>query len=271
MTIFQALLLGLVQGLTEFLPVSSSGHLVLAERLLGIASTNLRFEVAVHLATAVAVCLAYRRKIGKLIKAVFRARVYPEKGRIRVSDENLRLVLLLILATVPGALFGYLLGDLVERAFSSPVAVSICLLATGAALFGTRFVARHDRPINRWRALAIGLTQAVAILPGISRSGSTIAAGIYAGLKQEKAAEFSFLLSVPIILGAGLVKLKDIGQASLPGPELAAIAIGSVTAGLFGFMAIKWLLKIIRRGRLDAFAYYCWFVGIMGILWFTTH
>lgn len=270
MSLLQAVILGVVQGLTEFLPVSSSGHLVLAEKLMGVATQNLRFEVTVHLATALAVCVAYRRKIGKLVRAVFRARIYPKNGRVRVVDENLRLFLLLVLATVPGALVGYLLDDLVEKAFANPVTTSIGLVITGTVLYSTRFVKRHDKSMNWWRALAIGLAQAVAILPGISRSGSTIATGILAGIKQERAAEFSFLLSVPIILGAGLVKLRETSLTAIPASEMASLIAGAVTAGLTGFLAIKWLLKLIKQGRFDAFSYYCWIVGVLGIIWFST-
>lgn len=269
MSLLQAAILGVVQGLTEFLPVSSSGHLVLAEHLLGIPAQNLRFEVAVHLATVLSVCVAYRRKIGKLAKAVLRARIYPEKGRIRIGDENLRLFLLLLLATIPAALLGYFFEGLIERAFGNPVTTSFGLVMTGFILFATRFVKRHDRNLDWRRSLAIGLAQAVAILPGISRSGSTIATGIYAGIKQEKAAEFSFLLSIPIILGAGLVKLKEVSQAAMPAPEIAALIAGSVTAGLSGFLAIRWLLRVIKSQRFEVFAYYCWAMGALGLIWFS--
>jgi undecaprenyl-diphosphatase len=264
MNLLQAAVLGMVQGLTEFLPISSSGHLVLAEKLLGVPAGDLSFELALHLATMVAVCLVFRRQLWKMIKAVLRARIQIHKGRLRVTDEYLRLFLLLALATVPAAVLGYFFEDKVEQVFSSSLAASIGLLATGGILFGTRWAKGGNGMMDWRRSLWVGLAQAVAILPGVSRSGSTIAAGIYSGVKQGKAAEFSFLLSIPIILGAGIYKLKDL--AFWPQMDLAPLAVGGLSAGVFGFLAIKWLLALIKRQRLEYFSYYCWLAGAMGII-----
>ena len=142
------------------------------------------------------------------------------------------------------------------------------MLVTGTILFFTRFVKSHEGKINWWRALVIGLAQAVAILPGVSRSGSTIAAGIFTRMKQEKAAEFSFLLSIPIILGAGVVKLKDMLETGLPSSELLMITVGAIAAAFSGYWAIKVMLHLVKKGRLEYFAYYCWAVGLAGLIWF---
>jgi undecaprenyl-diphosphatase len=267
MSIFQALILGLIQGLTEFLPVSSSGHLALAEKLFGLSGDNLRFEVFVHLGTLLAVVIFFRVKISKLIKSVFRGRIYYQKGW-HFTDDNLRLSLLLIMATIPAALIGYKFNHVIEQAFASPIAVSAFLLVTGAILFLTRFIKGHQGRINWWRALTIGLAQAVAILPGVSRSGSTISAGVYTGMDQQQAAEFSFLLSIPIILGAGAVKLKDMLGTGLPSSEILMITVGAIAAGVSGYFAIKLLLQAVKKGRLEYFAYYCWAVGLAGMAWF---
>jgi len=267
MSIFQALILGLIQGITEFLPVSSSGHLALSEKLFGLSGNNLRFEVFVHLGTLLAVVVFFRLKVWKLIKSVFMGRMYYQKGW-HFTDDNLRLSLLLILATIPAAFIGYKFDDVIEQAFASPIAVSAFLLVTGTILFLTRFVKNHEGKINWWRALVIGLAQAVAILPGVSRSGSTIAAGIFTRMKQEKAAEFSFLLSIPIILGAGVVKLKDMLETGLPSSELLMIIVGAIAAALSGYWAIKVMLQLVKKGRLEYFAYYCWAVGLAGLVWF---
>jgi undecaprenyl-diphosphatase len=264
MSVIQALILGVVQGLTEFLPVSSSGHLVLAERILGVPAGDLSFEIVLHLATMAAVCLAYRRKLWKLARAVLRARVQIHKGRLRIPDENLRLFLYLVLATVPAAAVGYLLRDAVERAFASPLAASIGLLATGGILFATRWTRDRNAPMDWRRALTVGMAQAAAILPGVSRSGSTMAAAVYTGVRQEKAAEFSFLLSVPIILGAGIFELKD--AALTRHGDLGPLVVGGLAAGICGFLAIKWLLAVVRRNRLEHFAYYCWLAGALGVV-----
>ncbi|MCU0606923.1 MAG: undecaprenyl-diphosphate phosphatase [Candidatus Edwardsbacteria bacterium] len=270
MTLLHAIILGIVQGLTEFLPVSSSGHLALIENLFGLSGGNLRFEVFVHLGTLAAVVVVFRKRISKLVRAVFKARVYSDRGRLRFTDDNLRLALLLVLATIPAAVIGLLFDDAIERAFQSPVAVSALLLATGAILFGTRFVRAGEKKMNWWRALLVGCAQAVAILPGISRSGSTICAGIYAGTKQEDAAEFSFLLSVPVILGAGLLKFKDALHQGIPAGELLNLAAGGLAAAAVGYVSIKLLLGIVRRRKLEYFAYYCWAAGLAGLAWFLT-
>ncbi|MDO9069027.1 MAG: undecaprenyl-diphosphate phosphatase, partial [Deltaproteobacteria bacterium] len=153
-------------------------------------------------------------------------------------------------------------------AFASPIAVSALLLVTGTILFLTRFVKSHEGKINWWRALVIGLAQAMAILPGVSRSGSTISAGIFTGMKQEKAAEFSFLLSIPIILGAGVLKMKEMLETGLPSSELLTMIVGAAMAAVSGYWAIKVLLQIVKKNRLEYFAYYCWAVGLAGLFWF---
>lgn len=267
MNILQSIILGLVQGLTEFLPVSSSGHLVLAERILGLAPGNLRFEVAMHLATLLAVFAVFSRRILKLIRAILLGRMKLVDGHWRFSDDNLRLSLLLVLATIPAAAAGLLLDDLIERAFANPLAVSLALLATGGILFGTGRVIRGRGALNWRNTLFIGLAQALAIFPGISRSGSTIAAGIYAGVDQEKAAEFSFLLSIPVILGAGLLEFRKVSLQELSSGELASILAGGLAAAVSGFMAIKILLKLVKRSKLQYFAYYCWAAGLASLIW----
>lgn len=266
MNLWQAVVLGIVQGLTEFLPVSSSGHLVIAERLLGLPPGDLTYEVILHLATLLAVVLFFRRRLWRMFRAVIRARIRIHKGRLRIDDENLKLLLLLLLATIPAAVVGYLFEDLVERAFASVQAAALGLLVTGAVLFGTKFLRLKDLPLNWLRAVLIGLAQAAAILPGVSRSGATIAAGIYSGIRKERAAEFSFLLSIPVILGAGLLKLKDLPPLG-QGANLLPLWLGGLAALVCGFLAIAWLLQLIKNKRLEYFAYYCWLVGIGVLIW----
>lgn len=267
MNLIQALILGLIQGLTEFLPVSSSGHLVLAEKLLGLGTSNLRFEVAMHLATLLAVFFAFHRKIIKLLKAAFWGRMRLVNGKWQFSDDNLKQALLLILATIPAGIIGIIFDDYIEAVFNNPIAASIALLVTGGILFGTGLVPKREEKIGWRRALIIGFAQAVAIMPGISRSGSTISAGIYSGAQQEKSAEFSFLLSIPVILGAGLLKFKDVISTGLPQSELIAITVGGLAAAVSGYLAINLLLKIVRNSRLQYFSYYCWAVGVLSLLW----
>lgn len=269
MNLLHATILGLIQGLTEFLPVSSSGHLVLAEKYMGLATSNLRFEVAMHLATLLAVCLVFRKRIAKLVRAVIFGRMRLVKSKWQYTDDNLRLALMLIAATIPAALIGVLFNDAIEQAFNNPITVSIALLVTGGILFGTKMINKKQERIGWRHSMIIGFSQALAILPGISRSGTTIAAGIYSGADQEKAAEFSFLLSIPVILGAGLIKFKDVFEAGIPKGEMLATSVGGLIAAISGYLAINFLLKIIRGSKLHYFSYYCWAIGLFSLIWFT--
>lgn len=255
MTWWQGIVLGAVQGATEFLPVSSSGHLVVTQAVLGIDPPGVVLEVLVHVATLFAVLLVYWRRIGEL-----------SAGCLRGDSESWRYVLLLGLATIPGALVGVLLSDLVERAFSSLVVVGVGFIVTGTVLWSTRRLAgapgrRDVRPLT---ALAIGFSQAVAILPGVSRSGSTISAALWLGLEPVAAAEFSFLMAVVIIAGSGVWEARHIPAGidlwSLP------FALAFVSALIVGVIAIQLLVILLRRRAFHIFAPYCWVIGALTLL-----
>ena len=264
MTVLQGILLGLLQGLTEFLPVSSSGHLALAEHFFGIESPGVTFEVFVHFGTAMAVVLFFRGRIASILVALARCVV-----RLRHDVAEVRLALHLLLATVPAAAAGYFLAPRIEAAFRSPVLVSILLMVTGLILwFSGKLFPGTKRRGNLPDALAIGVAQALAILPGISRSGSTVTAGLAVGLERKAAAEFAFLLSVPIIFGAAAANLGDALEAgSSSGP---ALALGTLAAFLSALPAIAMLLRAVVAGKLSSFAYYCWFVGGVSLAFLLT-
>ncbi|MDD4803049.1 MAG: undecaprenyl-diphosphate phosphatase [Syntrophomonas sp.] len=250
MTILHALALGIVQGLTEFLPVSSSGHLVILQHLFGIEEGALTFDVLLHIGTLMAVFAAFWKDIFAIIKKPFS-----------------RLTYLIIVGCIPAGLMGFFLQPLFEQAFQSLLVVGIGLLITGFVLKGSELVAEKSLNMKEIRetsyldVLFIGLLQGLAIVPGISRSGSTIAGGLLAGLDRTFAARYSFLVSIPVILGAGLVQLKDFSAAELTGVELLPYVIGPVTAALFGFLAIKVVMRLVKEGRLSIFSYYCWLLG----------
>ena len=272
MTVPEGIALGVVQGLTEFLPVSSSGHLALAEAVLGVHTQGVRFEVLVHVATALAVILYFRRRIAAIVAALaaWPLRRSPSGrgawGTERAADA--RLGLNLALGTVPAAVVGYLFEARVEDAFDDPRLVSVLLVVTGLILWTTRLIRRPGRPVETWRdAPLVGVGQAVAVLPGISRSGTTIAAGLWAGLERRRAAEFAFLLSVPIILGAGAVSLSE---AAREGALAAADAAGAAAAFLCALPAIAVLMRVVIAGRIHLFSYYCWALGVAGIVLTTT-
>jgi undecaprenyl-diphosphatase len=247
---FDAVILGLVQGLTEFLPVSSSGHLVMAQTFLGVPAPGVFLEVALHVATLLSVVVVYRRKLGQL--------AIGAAGR---DPESLRYIGMLAGATLPVAVIGWLFKDAIETAFDTPHVTGFMLLATGVLLWSTSVVGTrrpHDQP-RIVHALSMGLAQCLALLPGISRSGSTIAAGLWTGLKGERAAEFSFLMSLPAIAGAAILLIADIRDGLvIDGPLMA----GFVTALVAGVAAIKSLVWLVRRQGFHHFAWYVWVVGL---------
>jgi len=252
------ILLGIVQGLTEFLPVSSSAHLVLAERFLGFDQPGVLLEAALHLGTLSAVLLLFRRDLIRLVRGVFhRGSDRSEVGR-------------LIIGTVPIVFFGLLFQSRIEAAFTSLSIIGLCLLVTGATLFladwAGRRAKRHE--VRLFDSIFIGLAQALALLPGISRSGTTIATGMALGIRGAEAARFSFLLSIPAILGAGVLKIiQALSTGSIPTGEWIGLLLGALTAGAIGALAIKGLLAVIARGRLKVFGFYCLTVGASAIIY----
>jgi len=257
LTLSEAFLLGLLQGLTEFLPVSSSGHLALGQALLGIQTGDVTFEIIVHFGTLLAVVTALRARISALIVGCFQR-----------DRDAWRMVFLLLVGTIPAAVMGVLFKDMLEVAFASPVAVSGFLIATGCILWSTRFARGDRQEITFTDAMLMGLAQALAVLPGISRSGSTITMGLWRGLDGREAATFSFLLSIPIILGATVLALGDLMAHPPKWQALQGLIIGAVVAYVSGVFAIRWLLGVVRGGRFAQFAYYCWLVGLVGLGYF---
>ena len=275
MTWYQALILGMVQGASEFLPISSSAHLVLVPWLLGWQfepHAFFTFSVTVHWGTLAAVVLAFRDDLLRFGRAALLAVVH----RSLLETPEATLAWLLVLATLPGALAGIALGGVVEQAFSNPPAVAGFLLGTAVLLaLGER--SRSIRAANpadfrmlkslRIRdAILIGLAQAVALLPGISRSGATISAGLFRGLDRGDAVRFSFLMSVPIIFGAGLVALAELAGEPGAAQAVPSLVIGLLAAGVVGFIAIRWLLRYLEGGTLRGFAIYCALAGAAGLL-----
>lgn len=251
---WQAVVLGLVQGLTEFLPVSSSGHLVLAERLARAQTPGVFVEVALHVATLGSVLVVYGRRILELAR-----------GLVSGEGAHRGYVWLLVLATIPAALVGALLNDAIEAAFDSLAAVGTAFLLTGVILWSTRRRAGTREAPSTRAALGIGLMQALAILPGVSRSGSTVSAALWSGLTAARAAEFSFLMAVPNIAGAAVLEAKD-AVANVGAVGVGPLGLACVVAFASGIWAIRLLVALLRRGRFHAFAPYCWVVGLFTLL-----
>lgn len=252
MTVLQAFILGAVQGLTEFLPVSSSGHLVIFQHLFGIGDTPLTFDILVHIGTLAAVFVAFWSDIVSILKKPFR-----------------KLTYLIIVGIIPAGLAGFLLASYFEATFKSLLVVGIGLIFTGIILMASEKYAKKNIGLKEeyetsyLDVIFIGIIQAIAIIPGVSRSGSTISAGLFAGLDRDFAARFSFLLSIPVILGAGIFELKDLVGVGIATVNILPYAIGVISAALFGYFAIKVVLRLVRKGRLSVFSYYCWTVAAL--------
>lgn len=253
MELLQAFILGMVQGLGEFLPISSSAHLILTPWIFGWPDQGLSFDVALHWGTLVAVVAYFRQDLWLLIKG-FISSLSKTK---RDFENNIyqKLSWLLLLATIPAAIFGKLLESRVETTFRNPLLIAVTLSVVGIILY---LVDRYGAKVKSlthvsWlNSLLIGLGQAVAVIPGISRSGATMIAGLAQGLKREDAAKFSFLMSIPIILGAGLLKLPDIAEIK----NHAQLAVGFVSSAVFGFLAIKYMLRYIAKRSFAVFTVY---------------
>ncbi len=260
MSVLQGIALGLLQGLTEFLPVSSSGHLALAEHFFGVETPGVTFEVLVHFGTALAVIWFFRRRVASIVTAALGFLLHRD-----YDAREARLAFHLVVATIPAAIIGLLLEDVVGRFFSAPILVSVLLLLTGTMLWFTKRIEKGVRAEGSIKdAILIGVAQAAAILPGISRSGATISAGLALGIDRTKAAEFAFLLSIPVILGATVMSIGD--AVAMRGELGVATAAGTVAAFLSALPAIAILMKVVTVGRLHRFAYYCWAVGALGLV-----
>jgi len=242
MSLWESLILGIVQGATEFLPVSSSGHLVIVQNLLAVNIEGVAFEVAVHLATLVS-----------------------------IDRESLEYAGLIIVATIPAGLLGVFAKDRIEALFDNPFVPGAALLVTGAILWSSRSTlerANDERPT--WRAaLLIGIAQAFALIPGISRSGSTVVAAMWLGLEAREAAAFSFLMAVPAIAGAAVLQIPDLAGAGPEGLSTSMLLVGGVAAGLTGVLAIRTFVAMLARRSFHFFAPYCWVVGALYLAFVT--
>ncbi len=275
MDIIQAIILGIVQGLTEFLPVSSSAHLVLVPPLINVTYANpsqaVAFDTLLHLGTLAAVIAYFWKDIIHIIIGLVSSILDIFRGKFKIGlkeDSSKRLAWLLVIGTIPAGLAGVLFNKQFEALFNNYAAVGFFLLITGVLLVSAEKIKgggdKKVKNITFKNALVIGVFQAFAIAPGISRSGATISAGLFSGLERELAARYSFLLAIPAIAGAALVQVKDIG-AGFEANTTALIA-GFLAAVIVGFLAIKLLLKIIRERTLMVFAYYCWIVGAAALI-----
>ncbi|PLX67027.1 MAG: UDP-diphosphatase [Denitrovibrio sp.] len=262
MDILSAIILGIVQGLTEFLPVSSSGHLILAQSLISdFQQPGMLFDTLLHGATLGAVFVYFRRRIIELI--ICPLGLLSNEYKI-VYFENKRFMWGIIIATIPTGIIGLALQDRVEGVFSTPVFVGYFLIVTSVLLLvSDRY--KGQSQITGTAALIIGVIQGLSVIPGISRAGSTTATGLFLGIKREEMAEFTFLMSIPAIIGAIILQSKHL--SAVPAEQLIAYIAGMIAAFISGFFAIGFMVYFIKRASLKAFALYCLIVGIIAIVW----
>jgi undecaprenyl-diphosphatase len=252
----EALVLGLAQGLSEFFPVSSSGHLLMLQEILGIHEDGIAFEITVHIATLASVLIVYRKRISTLVSGVFRREV-----------SAIAYVGKLVLATLPAIAAVLIAGDWFDAQFEAPRVAGVCLLVTGAILWTTRStIERASASEPSWRvALLIGCAQVLAILPGISRSGTTVAAALALGVAPVAAAEFSFLMSVIAIGGAAVRSLPDL--VAVPAGQVAPFVVGGIAALVAGIAAIWLFVRLLETHGFYRFAYYTWAAGALFLVW----
>lgn len=270
MRIWEVIILGLLQGFTEFLPVSSSGHLVIAQDLLNVSNPGVVLELMLHLGTLVSVFIVFWSDIVGLIRGFFSLLLSP-RGRRPMTQELVtyrKLVLLLLVGIIPTALFGLALEPLFEQLFDSVKAVGLALLLTGIVLFSISRMRPGRRELGQMTfldAIVVGVAQGCAIVPGLSRSGMTISSALARGLNRDTATRFSFLISIPTIAGAALLNIGDIINFSM-GEQGGMLLLGFIVAAVSGVIAIKVLVKLLQEGKLQVFAYYVWALGIF-VLW----
>ncbi len=267
MDIWKAVILGVIQGLAEFLPISSSGHLVLAEKILNFTMGGLAFEVFLHFGTLLAVVWVFRKDLWKMVLAlpdIFR--VFRKNPGISEEQKSYALLIwYLFLGSIPAAFIGLLFESQVEQLFESALLVLFMLFVTGLIMWSSRYTRESGTQLTVGRSLLIGTAQALAIIPGISRSGSTIVSGLWMGIPRDLVARYSFLLSVPVIFGATVIKFKDLLHNPLPHSQLLGIALGTAASAVSGYFAIIWLLDLIRRQKLEWFGVYCMAISILGL------
>lgn len=264
MEFIKAVVLGIVQGLTEFLPISSSGHLVIGSELLDFQGKGVAFDVFLHMGTLLAVVLVFRRELAAMIAAPFK---YMRAERGEEVMHNLRWNALVVISVLPAVVVGLYLKNSIEMLFSSLFLVFGMLFLTGILMISTIYLRSRDVSLGGRHALLMGCAQAMAIMPGLSRSGSTIFAGMALGVDRQIVARFSFIMSIPAIVGAMVLQLGDLIQTPPAAASLINIAAGTAASAVSGYFAIILLLDVVRRNRLQWFGYYCLVLSVSGFLY----
>ncbi len=282
MTWWEAIILGLVQGLAEFLPISSSGHLVLGQHVLGLSETavgDITFEVFVHFGTTLSIITVYRKRIIRILgdlfgairspstigAAVLAGTVDTEKGG---SAASVRISIYVLISMIPTGIVYVMFKDQLEAAFSDPRLVCMMLIVTGVLLLLTRLRPNPSGVLSPLKAFVVGIAQSFAMIPGISRSGSTICTALYQNVDRKEAADFSFLMLLPVVIGATLLKTLDMLETGVT-TDVLPLVLGTPVAYVSGIFAIRAVVILVQRHSLQYFAFYCFAVGILGLILFS--
>ncbi len=286
MTIVQAIILGVIQGLTEFLPVSSSGHLAIMKNILRMdLETGALYDVLLHVATLVAICIVMRKDIAKLILEfisivrdvftnflIFIDRITHKDDQYYIkimSSAYRRFVVLIIVSSIPTAIIGFLLNDIIETVENELLVPGICLIATAVIILISDFLAdgtKKPKDATVYDAFAIGTAQGIATLPGLSRSGTTITACILCGFDRKFAVKYSFIMSMPAIFGALILKLSKISSETVTGGDIAVYIVGMVIAAVVGYFALIFTTRLVQKKSFKYFAFYCFGIGVVSII-----
>ncbi|RJS78719.1 undecaprenyl-diphosphate phosphatase [Candidatus Bathyarchaeota archaeon] len=252
--ILKIILLGIVQGITEWLPISSTGHLKIFEHYLGL-KTPILFDITLHIGTLIVVLIFFRKEVIEILKAL---------AKLDFKTEYGQLIPLIIVGTIPTAVIGLIFGDLIEKSFQVIPPIAVAFTICGLILYPTKIMKEKKDEITYLDVILIGIAQGISIIPGISRSGITIATALLLGLKRDKAFKFSFLLSIPAIIGAfSLEFYKEHSQLTASGLSWTGILVGTVITMVVGYLTLKLLWKIITKRKFYLFAYYCWITAII--------
>lgn len=288
MNLFESILMGIIQGITEFLPVSSSGHLAIFKNLFGLEDTGLVFDVLLHVGTLIAIFIVFYKDIWELIVnglgiiadtfvnvGIFFKNLTGEKKEKKteyrkvISTPYRRFAMLVIVTTIPTGVMGIVFNDIIESASTALIIPGICLLITGTLLLiadNTPDGKKNENNVTYKNATVVGVCQGIATLPGISRSGTTIVACLVSKMDRKFAVKYSFIMSIPVILGAAVLEVKDVLKADVSGGEIVNYIIGMLVAAVVGYICIKTMLNVVRKKKFKGFSIYCYIVGIIAII-----
>ncbi len=253
MDLIQILILAIIQGITEWLPISSSGHLVIVQQHLGLKEVPLIFDVSLHVGTLCVVIVVFRKDILEIAKALYKRDFESEEGK---------LALYIALGSIPTALIGFLFHDFFQFLFTSTLAVGAALVITGFILYSSK-LRKDGKELGYLDSLLIGIAQGIAITPGISRSGITLSTGFLRKVKKEAVFRYSFLLSIPAVIGATVMESKDLMLGEI---DIVALLFGVIVSMIVGYVSLKLLLKIVLKEKFHLFAYYCWIAGLIIVI-----